>query len=416
VPSRSAALALLLFLAASTALFAPPLTGSAADPMGSADEQMLAIGRDVPGFGGLFVDASGAVHVYVLDPQRDGGIATKALGPRATVLDGDYRFDDLLAWRYTLRSMLSQEGVTTLDVDEARNRVVLGVEPSLGAEARAALIARLATTGVPAGAVVLEDFGAVQELPADRVTAAAAAPPPTVQGKFRPAPGGVQVVFSGRFVCTLGFNATLGRDFGFVINDHCTDVRGEPDGAAYSQGIPGDGVIGTELKDPSFTTEGCPADRRCRMSDSAFARYTKKNLGILGRIARTTGQGDSEGSLRVSPPGSRFTLIGKAPDPLVGQLAHKVGRTTGWTAGEVVGTCVDSNVSGIDVTLLCQTFVAAGSGPGDSGSPVFSRAGGTQARLLGILWGGGTHPAFGQLFIFSPISAIDQELGTLKVN
>jgi len=410
VPSRSAVLALLLLLAAATALFAPPLPNP-----GSADEQMLAIGRDVPGFGGLFVDARGGIHVYVLDPARDGGLAAKALGPRATVLDGDYRFDELLAWRYALRSLLSFDGVTTLDVDEARNRVVLGVEPSLGAEARAALATRLTATGIPAGAVVLADIGAVRELPADRATAAAVAPA-TVQGKFRPAPGGVQIVFSGRFVCTLGFNAVLGRDFGFVINDHCTEVRGEPDGTAYSQGIPGDGIIGSEVRDPSFITEGCPVDRRCRMSDSAFARYTKKNLGVLGRVARTTAQGDVEGSLRVSPPGSRFTVIGKAPDPLVGQQAHKVGRTTGWTAGEVVGTCVDANISTNDVTLFCQTFVAAGSGPGDSGSPVFARAGGTQARLMGILWGGGTHPVFGQLFIFSPLSAIEQELGALKVN
>ena len=49
-------------------------------------------------------------------------------------------------------------------------------------------------------------------------------------------------------------------------------------------------------------------------------------------------------------------------------------------------------------------------GAGDSGSPVFRRRGTTNnVTLVGILWGGsGT-----SLYIYSPISNIESELGAL---
>ena len=63
---------------------------------------------------------------------------------------------------------------------------------------------------------------------------------------------------------------------------------------------------------------------------------------------------------------------------------------------------------------FCQTAVAAGVGVGDSGSPVFTRKGGGNAVLLqGIVWGGGEVGGHDS-FIFSPLSAIDHELGPLR--
>jgi hypothetical protein len=99
---------------------------------------------------------------------------------------------------------------------------------------------------------------------------------------------------------------------------------------------------------------------------------------------------------------------------VAGAQANKIGRTTGWTFGQISATCVAVNVSGTSITQLCQSLVSAGVGAGDSGSPVFSWPGsGGNITLLGILWGGSTD---GALFVFSPMSGIERsgELGGLK--
>jgi hypothetical protein len=76
----------------------------------------------------------------------------------------------------------------------------------------------------------------------------------------------------------------------------------------------------------------------------------------------------------------------------------------------VTGTCVNVNVSGTNITQICQTLVSAGVGAGDSGSPVFRRQAGTSnVTLVGILWGG----SGSSLYVFSPISNIEMELGAL---
>jgi hypothetical protein len=87
---------------------------------------------------------------------------------------------------------------------------------------------------------------------------------------------------------------------------------------------------------------------------------------------------------------------------------NKVGRTTGWTQGQVSGSCVDTGVSGSNIVLLCQDFADAGVGGGDSGSNVFVQTGGDNVTLVGILWGSN---AAGTLFVYSPYSAVRSELG-----
>ena len=76
----------------------------------------------------------------------------------------------------------------------------------------------------------------------------------------------------------------------------------------------------------------------------------------------------------------------------------------------VSATCVNTGVSGTNIVQLCQTFVDAGVGGGDSGSDVFATAGGLNVTLLGILWGGNSS---GTLFVYSPITNVERELGPL---
>jgi hypothetical protein len=390
-------------------LLAAPISGDG--PRRSADEELVRMGREIPGFGGLFYDEQGRPNVWLLDTRGAGAAALKRLGPEVRVRRGEYEFERLLAWRRELRPLLALPGIVYLDADEARNRVVLGLDASSRGKSldRERLERELLFTGVPRQAVLLEETAPVEELV-------------SVQSKLRPAPGGIQILFPinppSFGVCTLGFNAARGGVVGFVINSHCTGVRGEIDGMTYYQSLPQDGSIGTEIVDPPYFTEGpCPPGRQCRVSDSAFAKYSKARTGLLGRIARPT-FGDAEnGSLTLSPGTARFTIAGKGDSPLSGEILHKVGRTTGWTYGTVVSTCADVNITGTDYTQLCQARVRGGGGPGDSGSPVFYRVGAsTKIKLAGILWGGTFDPLSGAIYVFSPLDNIEEELGPLKVN
>jgi hypothetical protein len=75
---------------------------------------------------------------------------------------------------------------------------------------------------------------------------------------------------------------------------------------------------------------------------------------------------------------------------------------------------VQVNVGESDLTYSCQTVVAAGAGGGDSGSPVFTWNGGNSALLQGILWGGGKVDDT-DVYVFSPLPSIEQELGALRI-
>jgi hypothetical protein len=109
-----------------------------------------------------------------------------------------------------------------------------------------------------------------------------------------------------------------------------------------------------------------------------------------------------------------FAIKGERADPIQGETANKVGRTTGWTHGPTSGTCVDVLALGTNHIRLCQAIVTALVDGGDSGSPVFfRRASGSNVTLLGILWGGSTDEANPE-FVYSPLSGIERELGELR--
>ncbi len=146
----------------------------------------------------------------------------------------------------------------------------------------------------------------------------------------------------------------------------------------------------------------------CRYSDAARVLY-EPGIDSQARIAKTTGE--NTGSLDVA---GHFSIASQdnSSTHFSGTM-HKVGRTTGWSSGTVSNTCATVNVSGSNIQLRCQTLVE-GNGQivagGDSGSPVFTRTSGDNVMLRGILWGGNSS---GNLFVFSPFSAVQNELGAL---
>jgi hypothetical protein len=369
-------------------------------------EDPISLGRTVPGFGGFYLDSRGMPVVYLKDAAQRTQ-AERALAPflsarglaasQLRVLPAKYDWAQLERWfNQASAEVLAEPGSVFVDADEASNKVAIGVERGAAARFRG-IVVRL---GIPADAVV------VQETEPIRFAT-------TLRDRVRPIVGGLQINFPG-FLCTLGFNAIRSGQNSFITNSHCTDTQGGTEGTPYWQPLESvDPVqIGTEVDDPLYVRgtgdNGCPRGRRCRFSDASRAAYAPGITFTLGSIARTTGPNNN--SITIDPANASFS-INREGSASVGQTANKIGRTTGWTQGAVTRTCVNTGVLGSNIVQLCQTFVSAGVGAGDSGSPVFIE-GRRGVTLVGILWGGSGSTTY----VFSPIANIEQELGSLTTS
>jgi hypothetical protein len=221
----------------------------------------------------------------------------------------------------------------------------------------------------------------------------------------RPAVGGLQINVPG-FLCSLGFNAIRNGQRSFITASHCTNRQGGVEATPYYQPLQSTAPvkIATEVSDPGYSSNktGCPAGYRCRFSDAARAAYASTTTSSLGKIAKTTGPNNNSITINGS---FSITAEGIAS---VGQTVGKVGRTSGWTTGRVTNRCVNVQLSGTNIVLLCQNIVSARVRSGDSGGPVFK--GSTNVILTGILWGGDDA---GTLYVYSPMSNIERELGAL---
>jgi hypothetical protein len=361
------------------------------DAVQAPDQAVLA--RTVPGFGGFFFD-DGVPTVYLTDVSQRGAVA-RALGISTGTLrvrSARYAYGQLDAWFQRVSyEAFEIPGVVFADLDEAHNVVLVGVEPGAAAGVRR-LAARL---GVPAQAFAVREVQPIAYMA-------------TLRDQVRPVVAGLQINF-GQFVCSIGFNASSGGQASFVTASHCTNHQGGVEGTQYFQPLAStaNSFIGTEVADPVYVrnSPGCPRGKKCRLSDAARAAYAAGITNVFG-IAQTSGP--NNGSLTIT---GTINVTGKGT-AAVGTTVNKIGRTTGWTQGRVSQTCVTTGVQGSNVALICQTFVDAGVGGGDSGSDVFALSGGS-ATLLGVLWGGNSA---GTLFVYSPMSGIEAELGTLTVN
>ncbi|CAA9326057.1 MAG: hypothetical protein AVDCRST_MAG68-2167 [uncultured Gemmatimonadetes bacterium] len=378
------------------------------------------------GFGGLFYDAGGRPTVYLTDvSQRD--VALAALLPllrarRASlpggrrpdlahiqVLRGEYSFPDLARWRRAINGQAGGiPGILLTDVDEVKNRVVLGVEdPGTAEQAVADAVRRL---GIPAGAVLVERSAR------PRMTA-------SLQDDAVPAvSGGYWIQWTdSRFtagvgMCSLGFNAwrndpVYGREGVFVTASHCSRTKWAPDANNYfyqwrTSGTP----IGYEIADPRPFKAGtngetdCPSGSYCRWSDALAALWTAPRWDF-GKVAHTTAP--NNGSLTIHATEPVFSILDEIAYPVVGEEVQRVGRSTGWAIGTVTRTCIDGYEG--NTVLLCQDDVAydVSAAGGDSGGPVFSASlypG--WVYLRGVQWSGsGT---------FSSMYNVEMDLGAME--
>ena len=378
----------------------PPMDpGPVTQQVQAPDVQSLT--RALPGFGGIYLD-NGVPTVYLTDlrqsgggEQQVGGFARPRGASRLQVRGGGVAYKDLDRWFNDVSFEAFEQGrVVFVDLDEAGNRVLVGVERGSSHANIRALARRL---GVPEEALAVQD--------ADPISRVA-----TLQDQVRPVVAGLQINFPG-FLCSIGFNAVSAGQNSFVTASHCTTTQGGVEGTPYSQSLASqpNSFIGTEVADPDYVrgrgkNNPCPKGRRCRSSDASRAAYAAGVQFTLGGIASTNAPNNN--SLTIT---GSFTIVAEGGE-IVGDVANKVGRTTGWTQGIITNTCVNTGVSGSNIVQLCQNFVSAGVGGGDSGSDVFKQLSGGGVSLLGVLWGGN---GAGTQFVYSPIANVEQELGPL---
>ena len=238
---------------------------------------------------------------------------------------------DLEARHQRLLPLFETAGVVFTDADETRGRLVVGV---LNRRSEGQVRGRLRALGIDS-----QDVDVVETEP---ILALAT----TLRDRSEDIVGGLQIRFS-QYLCSLGFPAFRNGVRGFVTASHCSTSQGSVDGTTYYQPldqVPND-LIGTETVDPAYVKgngKDCPRGRKCRQSDANFSRSAPPRAVIVGQIARTVALGSLEIDLE-----NPYSITGKgvAADKAT---VNKVGRTTGWTSGEVSGTCVNTGVSGID--------------------------------------------------------------------
>lgn len=407
---------------------APNLALSAQMPPGMTrgiDAEFVRTANEVPGFGGLYYDESGRMVVVMagdpdrtLDARSDETLRRRIQETRGVaaataeivIQQGDYDFIELDAINRRVLPVLAVGGVVLTHIDERRNRVRVGVD---GPAAAQAVEEWLAAHDVPREAVIIEETEPIRPMTGH-----------TLRNRVRPVAGGLQIAFErpgvGFFVCTLGANVRVSGPGAsqphFITNSHCTAERSTVTGTTYWQHSPfaDETEIGVEVLDPPFFTAPCFAGWVCRWSDASMARYNRGGGAALsfGSIYRTKsfGTGVSAGSLEIeedTPP--RFRIVADEPFPVLGETLNKIGRTTGWTRGDVAATCVHVGVAGAvpPTAMLCQDIVLASVAGGDSGSPVFRQVDDSRDVVFyGLLWGGGTG-----LFVFSALDNIQFELG-----
>lgn len=386
----------------------------------SLDDHFTDLARMLPGFGGAYED--GDSLAVVLTSTASTQVAREIVpaflrshkvemfergsAKPVRIVHGTFDFLELKS-RF---DRITQNGwplnATALDIDERANRVLVGVQT---AAEIGPMLEALRSTGVLDSAVIVS----VLEAPRPAQV--------TLWSERRPVLAGIQI--SVRYtnttnLCTLGYNVhryvsgSVDWTRRYILtNSHCTGVRWAKDSSAFYQpSVPIDlgDSIATEVDDvPLFTGSPCPAGKQCRWSDAALAEYRSSISWFLGGVAASSATVPP-----AAPPWSGYWIF-RNDGSTWNQTEYKTGRTTGTTSGSITHSCYDFNFGGpgSGIVLKCQYRVAAAAGSGDSGSPVYRTD-----YWVGwyVLWPTGIlHSGDSTQFVFSPISGIHQDLGSL---
>lgn len=395
----------------------------------------LALAERIPGFGGYAFDADGNLVAFIKGRTPDGDAAARVLltrlldrrrpglgrqGGAVIVRTADFAFEELAAWREMLTDSLLGRGlgVRSTDVDEASNRIRIGVAGSTG---RSAVMRVAVQAGVPVTALAIGDEGLAEfEAEANVGSSPPLASHPSVNGLFL---GGMMILRQEGIsikACTLGFYAKYAGVTVGVSNSHCSRERDS------------NGGDGTLFYNSQFTYRGvethdrshywCPSllspGRHCRGADAMLFRAEMSAPSpAFRRIVRYTvlNPGSTVSTAYHAINASNPIVIGARFEARTGEVINKAGIATGWTQGVVTATCKDVEMWIVPVgggnVYRCQHEANYGRAGGDSGAPVFSFYSG-MADLKGI-HSGRYLQVTGMKTVFSPLSGIESDFGSL---
>ncbi|MBV6506365.1 MAG: hypothetical protein ILNGONEN_01940 [Syntrophorhabdaceae bacterium] len=370
-----------------------------------------------PSSAGFYFDSTGRFVIRVRDEIDNdralaaaAGVAARYSITRAgkpgglsySVVPAQYTFNQLSQWRdFVFDSLwLRVPEIQTLDLDEVRNRVAIGIPADQLKLATDRVWSLLISRGIDTGAITLDTVRAFSP-------DAMPVPPATLDAQTSdPLAGGLRIDIlhpdNSLHVCSLGFVAQRNGQLGFVTASHCTSGTFGPDNNSGYQLW--NRLAGTESVDPYGYT--CQLWQECRNSDAAF--FASSGLAMrVGTIQRPYGAG----STQIDQNDAYWYVTSEDVGLAAGADIHKVGRTTGWTDGAVLGTCLDV---WLDNWHLHKCGYAANysRGGGDSGGPVFQwdwHACSRCVRLVGIHSGVGAWPDYNA--VFSKLPQLKANLG-----
>ena len=377
---------------------------------GSISDHFQYLAQVAPGFTGVFFDESGILTVSVasdnFSTESLDRILTWARAHASTsfttasvkIRRVPFDFSTLSSWYAVVsKAVQPEDDLNATDIDETRGVIKLGFS-SMGRVDH--LRSRLKALGVPSQMVEFE-----QREPAQ--------PETTLNQKYRPAVGGLQIQMPGNpgpSTCTLGFNVlkwgtggtydlSLGRFF--LTASHCSMTRGLVSGLPlYQHTATAGNRIGVEV-DHADTLSGaaCPAAKSpCQHADVLVVQYDDSVSTLYLRVANVDASKNITGTYNLQ---GAPTVGG-----ITGEVVTKVGENTGKTTGTITATCVDHLLTGI--WQLCQGEANYGSAGGDSGAPIFlpySPTNWNTPRLVGL-----HSSAQGSVRYYTPMNQIDYAL------
>jgi hypothetical protein len=336
------------------------------------DEELLAIERITPGFGGMYVDGAGSLVIVHTNPnalpmaiaaiQKVMGDVPQLHAPSIAVRRGNYSFAALAQYQRAIQDRVDVTGLYWSDLDEVNNRVTYGVAND---EAAGHVLAAATAAAVPASAV------ATKTVPRPRFVSSLIDFQDTLAGAL-------QLAFAnGSAPCTLGFLATRWGTARYAMTaGHCTPIMGAVDTSFWAAQTFQGPKHAQEFSDPPYAPglSGCGRLRLCRYSDAAmFQWFDTSQTYALGLIA-TPATADSTWGL---PDDigiyTHFSIIGEAADSWLtpGVLVSKLGVTTGLTYGRVMQSCVTAlNLGGSSKDVVCMVVTDVPANSGDSGGPL----------------------------------------------
>jgi hypothetical protein len=141
----------------------------------SQADSLIEIAQEIPGFGGLFLDQSGQLNVYLAEPDEQKAKAVSVLSswkPLTTALSnttasvsdmkvkkGQYTFVQLYAWN---KKIPATDGVYETGIDQSKNKVSIGVKDKA---VKNKIINKLAHLNIPKDAVAIYKTSQADILP-----------------------------------------------------------------------------------------------------------------------------------------------------------------------------------------------------------------------------------------------------------